>query len=133
MSNPYYRTMNKRFLLLICLLTTPLWGAKSPDISIEELEQAIKDKRVAIIDVNGATSFQNGHIPGAINFAAGKDNLKDSLPSSKDTLVVAYCGGPSCRAYQRGIEAAAELGYINLKHLSAGISGWKKAGKAISK
>ena len=125
--------MKKSFLLLICLLSTPLLGAKSPDISIEELEQAIKEKRVAIIDVNGANSFKNGHIPGAINFAAGTDNLKKSLPVQKDTLVVAYCGGPSCRAYQRGIEAAAELGYNNLKHLSAGISGWKKAGKAISK
>jgi rhodanese-related sulfurtransferase len=125
--------MKKSFLLLICLLSNPLLGAKSPDISIEELEQAIKEKRVAIIDVNGANSFKNGHIPGAINFAAGTDNLKKSLPVQKDTLVVAYCGGPSCRAYQRGIEAAAQLGYNNLKHLSAGISGWKKAGKAISK
>jgi rhodanese-related sulfurtransferase len=125
--------MKKRFLLILCLLASPLWGTKSPDISIEDLEQAMKDRRVAIIDVNGATSFQNGHIPGAINFAEGKDNLKKSLPPQKDTLVVAYCGGPSCRAYQRGIEAAAELGYINLRHLSAGISGWKKAGKAISK
>ena len=125
--------MKKRLLLITFILTTSLWGAKSPDISIEELEKAIQENRVAIIDVNGANSFKNGHIPGAINFAAGKDNLKKSLPVQKDTLVVAYCGGPSCRAYQRGIEAAAELGYNNLKHLSAGISGWKKAGKAISK
>ena len=125
--------MIKRLLLITCILTTSLWGAKSPDISIEELEKAIQENRVAIIDVNGANSFKNGHIPGAISFAAGMDNLKKSLPAQKDTLVVAYCGGPYCRAYQRGINAAAELGYNNLKHLSAGISGWKKAGKAISK
>jgi rhodanese-related sulfurtransferase len=28
---------------------------------------------------------------------------------------------------------AAKLGYKNIKHLSAGISGWKKAGADIAK
>jgi rhodanese-related sulfurtransferase len=51
------------------------------------------------------------------------------LPSDKGALVVAYCGSPACSAYKAAANKAKELGYTNVKHLSAGISGWKKAGE----
>jgi rhodanese-related sulfurtransferase len=119
------------FLLLWAAVS--LQGQEFGDISIEDLQKAILAKKVAIIDVNGQRSFQNGHIPGAINFSSQKQALKQLLPSNKNTLIVAYCGGPSCRAYLRGAKAAAELGYNNVRHLSAGISGWKKSGNKVAK
>jgi rhodanese-related sulfurtransferase len=51
------------------------------------------------------------------------------LPADKNALVVAYCGGPSCNAYTAAAKKAKALGYTNVKHLSAGISGWKAAGE----
>ncbi len=99
------------------------------DISIADLKKAIADKKVAIIDVNGTDSWKAGHIPGAIDFATSKDKLAAALPKDKNTLVVAYCGGPSCNAYKAGAKAAVALGYTNVKHLKAGISGWKKEGE----
>ncbi|MBL9180420.1 MAG: rhodanese-like domain-containing protein, partial [Verrucomicrobiaceae bacterium] len=96
-------------------------------------KQAIADKKVTVIDVNGAASYANGHIPGAVNFAAQKDSLASVLPSDKGALVVAYCGGPACSAYKAAAKAANELGYTNVKHLSAGISGWKAAKEALEK
>ena len=119
------------FLLIWAAVS--LQGQEFGDISIEDLQKAILAKKVAIIDVNGQRSFQNGHIPGAINFSLQKQALKQLLPSNKNTLIVAYCGGPSCRAYLRGAKAAAELGYNNVRHLSAGISGWKKSGNKVAK
>ncbi|MDC0363352.1 rhodanese-like domain-containing protein [Opitutales bacterium] len=119
------------FLLIWAAVS--LQGQEFGDISIEDLQKAIFAKKVAIIDVNGQKSFQNGHIPGAINFSSQKLALKQLLPSNKNTLIVAYCGGPSCRAYLRGAKAAAELGYNNVRHLSAGISGWKKSGNKVAK
>jgi len=119
------------FLLIWAAIS--LQGQEFGDISIEDLQKAILAKKVAIIDVNGQRSFQNGHIPGAINFSSQKQALKQLLPSNKNTLIVAYCGGPSCRAYLRGAKAAAELGYNNVRHLSAGISGWKKSGNKVAK
>ncbi|MDA8806443.1 rhodanese-like domain-containing protein [Candidatus Chordibacter forsetii] len=119
------------FLLIWAAVS--LQGQEFGDISIEDLQKAILAKKVAIIDVNGQRSFQNGHIPGAINFSSQKQALKQLLPSNKNTLIVAYCGGPSCRAYLRGAKAAAELGYNNVRHLSAGISGWKKSGNKVAK
>ncbi|MDA9120165.1 rhodanese-like domain-containing protein [Opitutales bacterium] len=119
------------FLLIWAAVS--LQGQEFGDISIEDLQKAILAKKVAIIDVNGQRSFQNGHIPGAINFSSQKQALKQLLPSNKNTLIVAYCGGPSCRAYLRGAKAVAELGYNNVRHLSAGISGWKKSGNKVAK
>ena len=122
-------------ILTLLFLTPFLSLLASPfgDISVSELEKAIAAKKVAILDVNGASSFSKGHVPGAIEFSSNKSKLASLLPEDKSTLVVAYCGGPSCRAYLRGAEAAKKLGYKNVKHLSAGISGWKKAGKEIGK
>ena len=119
------------FLLIWAAVS--LQGQEFGDISIEDLQKAILAKKVAIIDVNGQGSFKNGHIPGAINFSSQKQALKKLLPNNKNTLIVAYCGGPSCRAYLRGAKAAAELGYNNVRHLSAGISGWKKSGNKVAK
>ena len=70
--------------------------------------------------------MQKAHIPGAIDFSSQAENLHKLLPKDKETLIVSYCGGPSCRAYLKGAKAASLLGYKNIKHLSAGISGWKK-------
>ena len=124
---------NKISLYLICLLFTTAWLNAFPDISTEDLKKAITEGKVAVIDVNGAKSFKKGRIPGAIDFSSQGKELQNLLPQDKNTLVVAYCGGPSCRAYMKGAKAASQLGYQNVRHLSAGISGWKKSGGKVEK
>ena len=119
-------------LLVAAIFATTVYAGEYPDISIKDLQAAIKDGKVTVIDVNGAGSFKKGHIPTAIHFASTKD-LSKALPEDKKTLIVAYCGGPGCSAYKRGASAAEKLGYPNVKHLSAGISGWKKAGADVEK
>ena len=84
-------------------------------------------------DANGTESWQAGHIPGAVDFTTQKDKLAELLPADKNALVVAYCGGPQCMAYKAAAKAAVKLGYTNVKHLSAGIHGWKEAGVAVEK
>jgi rhodanese-related sulfurtransferase len=115
------------------LLGATLSAAEFPDISIADLKTAIAAKKVTVIDVNGTDSYKSGHIPGAIDFDASKDTLAKLLPKEKDALVVAYCGGPTCGAYQQAAKAAQKLGYTNVKHLSAGISGWKSANEKTDK
>lgn len=119
-------------LFILSLFSFTLYGGEYPDISIKELQKAIKSGKVAVIDVNGARSYSKGHIPTAIDFSSAGNQLAKSLPADKNTLIVSYCGGPRCRAYKRGADAASKLGYKNVRHLSAGISGWKKAGADIA-
>ena len=96
-------------------------------------DKAIEAKKVTVIDVNGSDSWKQGRIPGAIDFEANKAKLASMLPKEKDALIVAYCGGPECGAYQSAAKAAKELGYTNVKHLKAGISGWKAAERKVEK
>ena len=125
--------MKKIIPFLLTLMVSSLFAGEYPDISVKELQSAIKKGKVAVIDVNGQKSFSRGHIPTAIDFSTKGKSLSKLLPSDKNTLIVSYCGGPGCRAYKRGADAAAKLGYKNIKHLSAGISGWKKAGAEVAK
>lgn len=125
----------KKFLTLLAgasLLAVTALAGEFPDISIAELQASIKEKKVTVIDVNGTESFKAGHVPGAVDFEATPDIAK-VLPADKKALIVAYCGGPTCNAYTEAAEAAQKLGYTNVKHLSAGISGWKDAKAAIEK
>lgn len=126
----------KKLLATLCAIaisSVAVFGAEYPDISIAELKKAIEEKKVTVIDVNGASSYAKGHVPTAINFAEVKDDLASKLPADKGALIVAYCGGPSCSAYTRAANKAKELGYTNVKHLSAGISGWLQAGEKTEK
>ena len=102
------------------------------DVSIDQLEQAIEAGSVVVLDVNGSKRYAKGHVPGAIDFSSAQ-NLAAMLPEDKNTMIVAYCGGPRCSAYKKAAKAAEKLGYTNVKHLSAGISGWKDAGKPLEK
>ena len=124
-------------MLGVALGASGLWAgeAKSvdsiPDITVNELKTAIADKSVTLLDANGTEMYREGHIPGAINFEASADQLTKVLPRDKTALIVAYCGGPKCMAYKAAAAKALELGYTNVKHLPAGISGWKSAGEKV--
>lgn len=125
----------KKLLALVAALTMTslVFAAEYPDISIKELKKAIAEKSVTVIDVNGTESWEKGHIPTAIDFEGQSGKLAKLLPTDKNALVVAYCGGPKCMAYKEAAKAAQKMGYKNVKHLSAGISGWKDAGEKTEK
>lgn len=118
--------------LLTLLITTAVavsaYAGEFADISVGEVNKLAESKSAIIIDVNGSDSYSTGHVPGAISFSAIKDNLAASLPKDKGALIVAYCGSPKCGAYLRAAKAVQKLGYTNIKHMSAGIAGWKAAG-----
>ena len=121
--------MKKLFAFLVTAsVAVSAYAGEFTDISINDVNKLAESKSAVIIDVNGDDSFKAGHVPGALNFAAIKDNLDRSLPKKKDALIIAYCGNPKCGAYLKAAKAAEKLGYTNIKHMSAGISGWKEAG-----
>ena len=107
--------------------------AKVADISQTELQAAIASKSAVILDVNGTDSYKAGHIPGAIDYIAHKQQIASLLPKDKNALVVAYCGSPACHAYAAAADAAVKLGYTNVKHFAPGISGWKSSGAPVEK
>lgn len=120
-------------LLATALVAATAFAGEFPDISISEVKALTESKKAVIIDVNGSDSYKEGHVPGALDFDAVSSKLAKVLPADKNALIVAYCGGPKCKAYQAAANAAEKLGYKNVKHMSAGISGWKSAGGKLEK
>jgi len=125
----------KNLLTLLCtlVLTVSAYAGAFPDISLDSLKAAIANKSATIIDVNGSDSYKEGHIPGAIDFAANQKDLAAKLPADKSALIVAYCGNEHCGAYARAAEVAKELGYTNVQHFKPGIAGWKALGEKLEK
>ena len=115
-------------LLATAAIAVSAYAAEFTDISIPDVKALAESKNAVIIDANGNDSYKSGHVPGALNFAAIKGKLADSLPKDKGALIIAYCGSPKCGAYLAAAKAAEKLGYTNIKHMSAGISGWRSAG-----
>jgi len=115
------------------LFAASVFAGEFPDISVPEVKALAESKKAVIIDVNGTESYAKGHVPGALDYAVIERKLASVLPKDKNTLIVAYCGGPKCKAYQAAANAAQKLGYKNVKHMSAGISGWKEAGQKVEK
>jgi rhodanese-related sulfurtransferase len=121
-------------LLLLGLVSAAVASSsKYAAISHADLQAAIAQKKVTLLDVNGTESFGEGRIPGAIDFVAHEAKIAALLPKDKDALIVAYCGNEYCPAYLAAANAAAKLGYRNVKHYSPGIDGWKKSGAKIEK
>jgi rhodanese-related sulfurtransferase len=120
-------------LLAVALIAATSYAGEFADVSIKEVKALAESKKAVILDVNGTESYQKGHVPTALNYEAVKDKLASTLPADKDTLIVAYCGSPKCKAYKEAAEAAEKLGYKNVKHMSAGIKGWKDAGEKLAK
>ena len=114
-------------LLAAAVFAASVYAGEFADISPQDVLAAANAKSAVIIDVNGPDSYKAGHVPGALSFAAIKNNLAASLPADKNALVIAYCGSPKCGAYLQAAKAAQKLGYTNIKHMSAGIAGWKEA------
>ena len=121
--------MKRIFAVLVpAVVAFCAYAGEFKDISVNDVHKLAESRKAVILDVNGDESYKAGHVPGALNYMAIQDNLAASLPKQKDGLIIAYCGNPKCGMYLKAAKAAEKLGYTNIKHMSAGISGWKAAG-----
>jgi rhodanese-related sulfurtransferase len=128
--------MKRLFATLAFLSLAAFASAASPqivDISQGALETAIATKSAVILDVNGSDSYREGHIPGAIDYLAHKQEIARLLPADKGALIVAYCGDIHCTAYRQAAYAALDLGYTNVRHFAPGIKGWRDSGERTEK
>jgi rhodanese-related sulfurtransferase len=122
----------KIFIFALVAITAPLVSLASDcteydkftDTPMSEMKSMVESKQATIIDVNSMDSYKKAHIPGAIHFASNKEKMAQLLPQDKSTLIIAYCGGKMCTAWQRAARLACEQGYTNIRHFSEGIKGW---------
>ena len=63
-----------------------------------------------LLDVRAPQSFEEGHVPGAVNLPHGKINERNLAAYPADTLFVVYCNGPHCNGADRAAARLARLG-----------------------
>jgi rhodanese-related sulfurtransferase len=101
-----------------------------------KLDAQKKDKKVAfaVFDANGKDTRQKeGVIPTAVLLPSASEYDLAVLPKDKATPVVFYCANEKCTASHTAAKRALGAGYNDVAVLSAGISGWVKAGKPVTK
>ncbi len=137
----------KRTLSLVlrsALILTPLSFAaaplmaavesvKAPEVSLDEVKALVGSKGATFLDANSSKMFSEAHIPGAVSFAENKEALAKVLPTDKNALIVAYCGGPRCTAWESAAAEVQKLGYTNIKHFKGGIKVWQDSGAKVEK
>jgi rhodanese-related sulfurtransferase len=102
-----------------------LMGLKT--ISPRDLQALVGGLQVAVFDVNSRASWQEAHVPGAVPLDPDGFERGD-LPAAEDAGLVFYCSGPLCRKAPRAARRAKDMGYANVRVMSAGIRGWMAAG-----
>lgn len=92
-------------------------------ISPHRLNNILAEERVTVLDVNDRQSWIKARVPAAINLDPKAYTISD-LPADKASTLVFYCSNPMCRKAPNAARKAQNFGYINVKVMSAGISGW---------
>jgi rhodanese-related sulfurtransferase len=105
----------------------------APEISLDELKNLINSKTATIIDANAESTFDKGRIPTSVSYIKNKTNFAAILPADKNALLVAYCGGPMCKAWEEPAKFAKSMGYTNIKHFKGGLKVWKDSGNELAK
>lgn len=101
-----------------------LMGLKT--ISPDDLHQLMQHERVTAIDVNSRQSFAAAHVPGAVHLDPLGYSGSD-LPPDREALLIFYCSNAFCRKAPHAARRAKQMGYRNVRVMSAGIRGWLEA------
>ncbi|MCO6466460.1 MAG: MBL fold metallo-hydrolase [Bradyrhizobiaceae bacterium] len=106
-------------------------GGTSQDVELMDavtLGAEHQNPNVTVIDVRGASEYERGHIPGAINIHVGhlEQNL-DRIPHS-GTVVLSCAGGDRSNIAASVLQRA---GYTNLVNFTPGFAGWRAANMPV--
>src|SRR3954470_18467060 len=114
-------------------------GAKTPEISTNDLKKALADHSATVLDSRPQKEFAVSHIPGAMNVAA-KAGVEMSkyvsdvaevlrlVNNKKDAPLVLYCNGPFCGKSKRLSEELLAAGFTNVRRYQLGIPVWRALG-----
>lgn len=98
---------------------------KAEEVSLDQLQEAINNNNLQIIDLRGATEFKSGHIKGAKHVFVGtlESNLEKIDPLKN---VVIHCQGGDRAAI--GYSLLRRNDFNNIKTFVGGINEWTAAG-----
>ena len=101
-------------------------------VGVDEFEKMWQDKKNVVLDVRTKKEFENGHIPGALNFDVNAPDFDQKVAGlQKDKLYLVHCAAGVRSA--RACDKMSKLGFLHLVDLAPGFKGWEKSGKPVEK
>jgi len=99
------------------------------DVSPEEANELIeKDPDLIIVDVS--PDYDQGHLPGAVNYYLGDGSLDEALPTlDKSKTYLVYCHIDSVAI--SGAQKFVEAGFPKVYRLEGNYAAWVEAGYPI--
>jgi len=98
-------------------------------ITLEELNQRLKDGLVMLVDVRPPDEYSSGHIGGAVNVPLKElQNYMKNLDPNKE--IVAYCRGAYCLMSFDAVSKLRDKGF-KARRLEDGFPEWKRAGLPV--
>lgn len=99
-------------------------------IDASELGRLLDDGGVLLIDARGPDEYSAGHIQGAIDIPAGSIELGASDLDRESTAVVYGSDGWGMEAFVAA-DKLRTLFFKDIRVLSGGLAGWKRAGHMV--
>ncbi|WP_436771211.1 rhodanese-like domain-containing protein [Yinghuangia sp. YIM S09857] len=98
-------------------------------ITRPELEIAVKDGSVTVVDTLGGDYWAQQHIPGAVPLRPEEvaEKAAEVLPN-RAVAIVTYCSNTACPNSGQVADALTRLGYTNVRKYAEGIQDWVEAG-----
>lgn len=119
--------------------TLPEDGAKTANISTQELQHTLRQGRAMLLDTRPRMEWAVSHIPGALNVApkpgmpmhqytSDVAEVERLLGGDKSRPLVLYCNGPFCGKSKRVADDLLEAGYRNVRRYQLGAPVWRALG-----
>jgi len=101
------------------------------DVSPAEAK-ALIDSTPGLIIIDVSPHYDNGHLPGAVNYYLGDGSLDAAIPSlDKEAVYLVYCHVDSVAIL--GAQKLIDAGFKNVYRLEGNYRGWVNAGYPIEK
>ncbi len=102
-----------------------------PVVDTAEARRLFDDGMHFIFDARAPGEFEQGHLPGAMNFYSGEfDEFFQvyAMMLIPEQPVLVYCSGRACDESLLVSKNLMELGFTNIVLYAEGLEGWKAAG-----
>lgn len=105
----------------------------TPPVTAAELDDALSDPDIVVIDAQGVGGFDTAHLDGALDFALDDVVTQAAASiSSTDQRVIVYCTDDECLGAEFVGTQLVEAGYTNLGHYPGGVDAWIGSGRPTS-
>ena len=104
-----------------------------PPVELSELQAALDDETVVVIDAQGAGGYETAHIEGAVNFALDDvEQQAAAVIGDPDRRVIVYCSDVDCLGAEFIGTLLVQAGFTNVGRYPDGVAGWREAGLPVA-